>query len=167
MKTMKNLKTICMFFGLGLLLMGLTPKKEKPFPDFKLVTITGDTLSQKDFIGKVTVINMWATWCVPCIEEIPSLNTVYNKYKDDKNILFVALTDDNKEKIVKFLTNKEFKYVQITDAASLIKKLQSGIISVRPMHLIVNKKGQLVERKSGGDKVADFLTENIEKYKAE
>src|SRR5689334_20219306 len=96
---------VLIFLVAGLIFFLYSLAKEKTsFPDFKYVALNGDTLSRKDLIGKVTVVNIWATWCASCVEEIPSLNQVYDKYKNDENVIFIAITDDSKEKTMDFLT---------------------------------------------------------------
>jgi len=49
-------------------------------PDFKLLSNTGDTVTNADFAGKTTLINFWATWCVPCREEMPMLMELHTEY---------------------------------------------------------------------------------------
>jgi len=66
--------------------------------------------SEEDLI----VLNIWATWCIPCIEEIPQLNRVRNKYKDN-SIHFLSLSiDKDSVRLQKFLDTKKFKFKDIT-----------------------------------------------------
>jgi thiol-disulfide isomerase/thioredoxin len=58
----------------------LQPMKEKaPTPDFSLATPEGRKLSLKDFRGKVVLLNFWASWCVPCREEMPAMEKLYQE----------------------------------------------------------------------------------------
>jgi thiol-disulfide isomerase/thioredoxin len=50
-------------------------------PDFELPTSTGETLTLSDLRGQAVLINLWATWCPPCREEMPSIEKIYNEYK--------------------------------------------------------------------------------------
>ena len=60
----------------------LQPMKDNaPTPDFNLVTPDGKKLSLKDFRGKVVLLNFWASWCVPCREEMPAMEKLYQEYK--------------------------------------------------------------------------------------
>jgi peroxiredoxin len=166
---MKKLKFAFIFSAvaiLGLALFCFATDAQKPFPDFKLVTVSGDTLSKKDLSGKIAVINIWGTWCAPCIEEMPQLNDLCDKYKQDKNVVFLAVSAENKDKITQFLSKKTFKYTHLLDGKPLIKQLQSKLINVYPLHFVVNQNGEIVAKKMGNDdKIADFLSAAIEKCK--
>ena len=71
-------------------------------PDFTLKDLNDNDVSLGDFKEKVILINFWATWCPPCKEEIPSLNQLYEKYKDKDFVLISISTDDSKKDIVTF-----------------------------------------------------------------
>ena len=65
-------------------------------PDFKAVTLDTSpaTRTLADYKGKVTLINLWATWCVPCEKEMPMLQQLYDEYRD-KGVKFVAVSVDS------------------------------------------------------------------------
>jgi len=65
----------------------------KPAPDFKLKTLEGKEVSLSDFKGKVVLINFWATWCPPCLEEMVLFDEVYEKYKD-RGFVILAVNMD-------------------------------------------------------------------------
>ena len=63
---------------------------------------------------KLTVLNLWATWCVPCVGEIPDLNSVKDKYKNE-SFDFISLSIDNDSiKLVKFLSKGKFNFTDVT-----------------------------------------------------
>ncbi len=62
-----------------------------PFPDFQIVDMNKKQLTAADLKGKIVVMDLWATWCKPCIAFFPYLQVIYNKYKDDKDVAFVIL----------------------------------------------------------------------------
>ena len=62
--------------------------KEKAAYDFTLDKMSGGVLDVEDLKGKVVFINFWATWCPPCIAEMPSIQKLYDKYKDNPEIAF-------------------------------------------------------------------------------
>lgn len=71
-----------------------TSNKISRTPDFILKTFEGNDFYSKDLEGKVVIIDFWATWCQPCIKEIPSYNALYNKYKN-ANFMMLGITMDS------------------------------------------------------------------------
>ena len=57
-------------------------------PDFTLDSLTGDPLTLSDLRGKVVVLNLWASWCPPCRAEMPAMNAVYEKFRDQGLVVF-------------------------------------------------------------------------------
>lgn len=63
---------------------------------------------------KLTVLNLWATWCVPCVEEMPDLNSIKTKYKND-SFNFISLSVDNDSiKLIKFFNKDKFSFKDVT-----------------------------------------------------
>lgn len=62
-----------------------------PFPDFQIVDMNKKPLTAADLKGKIVVMDLWATWCKPCIAFFPYLQVIYDKYKNDKDVMFVVL----------------------------------------------------------------------------
>lgn len=116
-------------------------------PDFSFYTIDNKLLSIKDFKNKILVINWWATTCSPCIMEIPGFNKLVNKYKNNKDIIFIAIADDNIADLNKFLKSRPYKY-QIALSNEIIKKLMG---SSWPRNIIVNCKGEIIYDETGGN----------------
>ena len=65
------------------------PRVGDPAPDFRLTSLEGETLSLADLRGNVVVLNLWASWCPPCTEELPALQSVWTAYQD-ANVVFVG-----------------------------------------------------------------------------
>lgn len=64
----------------------------QPAPNVTLVDLEGNTFNLEDYRGKVVVLNFWATWCAPCVEEMPALQTFYDDYAGD-DLAIVLVTD--------------------------------------------------------------------------
>ncbi|MBU3822517.1 TlpA family protein disulfide reductase [Flavobacteriaceae bacterium XHP0103] len=112
-------------------------QQEKKFPEININSISGEPISTKDFKDKIVVINWWSTGCAPCRKEIPELNEIYEKYKSNKEILFLAITSDKKESVSKFLEKHEFKYVQGFGDKDINKIFED----FQPQNIIIDKKG--------------------------
>ncbi len=73
--------------------------------DFTAVDINGKKVSLSDLKGKVIYVDIWATWCGPCLAEMPNLEVVKNKYKDNKDVVFVSLSIDDDNQADKWKQN--------------------------------------------------------------
>lgn len=118
--------------------------EEKEFPKFSLKTLTGETLDSEQLKGKPTMINFWYTKCAPCIKEMPYLNELKKKYKDQVN--FIAMTFDKKDKVHAFLEKHDFDFVHVIDAKDYMNKLE---LQFYPMSLFLDKNGVLKHAKMG------------------
>ncbi len=78
------------FFAIGLKARGEVQPSSGPAPDFTLNTFDGQQIKLSDLRGKVVVINFWASWCVPCRDEAPFLQSTYLQYKD-KGVVFLGI----------------------------------------------------------------------------
>ncbi|NBP68300.1 MAG: TlpA family protein disulfide reductase [Cytophagia bacterium] len=117
-----------------------------PFPQFKLQNLKGEEVDNSTLLGKYTVINFWFIGCKPCIEEIPMLNKLVEKYAKD-SIQFLAPALDKKESLEKMLLKREFAYEILAESESLSKSM--GLNSY-PTHLILDKQGKIKEIMIGG-----------------
>jgi len=66
-------------------------------PDFKFVDLEGNPVTRESLLGKIAVLDFWATWCTPCREGLPKLAKVYEQYKDNPNFVFLAISVDGAE----------------------------------------------------------------------
>lgn len=135
-------------------------------PEFTATTLNGNTINPANLKGKIVVLEIWATWCGTCVLEIPELNSLVEKYKNDTSIVFLAITDDSKTKIEKFLSDRPFAYQQIVDAKNLKNIFQPGISKEIPKHIVVDRNSKIILDISGGsDTIAQQLANTIEQLK--
>lgn len=135
--------TLSIIVGLSFYLVFLkTPTIE--LSKINLTDINGNLIDQKTLLEKPVVINYWATWCKPCIEEMPVFETLSKKYKGKITFLFV--TDEEQSKIINFSKRKKFDLFFARSSENLSKK---GI-SVRPTTYFYKKSGSLMVTVVGG-----------------
>jgi thiol-disulfide isomerase/thioredoxin len=128
-------------------------------PDVALQSTDGKTLHLADLKGKVVFINFWATWCPPCIAEMPSINTLYEKLKDNPNIVFVMVdADHNFSKSVPFMRKHKFGMPLYQLAGPVPESLVSNSI---PTTTIIDKAGRTTFHHEGG---ADYSNPKIFTY---
>lgn len=94
---------------------------EQKLPEFELQTLDDKTITSQALTGKPTLLNFWFIDCPPCIAEMPELNSLREKFKNEVN--FIAITFDSKDEVQEFLTKKEFDFIHIVDAQNFIDTL--------------------------------------------
>ena len=112
-------------------------QQEKLFPQIIINYVSGETISTNDFKDKIVIINWWSTSCTPCVKEIPELNKIAEKYKSNENILFLAITNDKRDRVKIFLEKYEFKYNQ----GLVNKDVNKIFLGFQPQNIIINKDG--------------------------
>lgn len=131
-----------------------------PAIDFKAMDIEGNTTELSKFKGKVVILDFWATWCPPCIREIPNLKKIYKKYKnDDFEIISVALERKPKEHAIKYVDENGMDWVHIIDKAKGREIATEYKIRYIPTMYIINKKGDIVASGLRGEKLGEKISE--------
>ncbi|GAA0191580.1 TlpA disulfide reductase family protein [Fulvivirga kasyanovii] len=119
---------------------------EKADFNFTLQTLDGQMVKLEDFKGKVIFLNLWATWCPPCIAEMPGIQDLYDKI-DNEDIVFVMLSMDNSaEKPKKFIDKKEYTFPVYLPASRVPDVFRSPSI---PTTYVISKDGKIVSKKVG------------------
>ncbi|WP_405205765.1 TlpA family protein disulfide reductase [Aquimarina sp. LLG6339-5] len=122
--------------------------------DWKLHGVNTESMNFNIAEGKVVLLNYWATWCPPCIAEMPSLQKLYNDYQD--KVVFVFLTEDDDPELNKFMSDKSYNYPIYR---SLSKQHPKPFVHKPiPGTYLIDKKGNIVIHKVGA---ADWNTEKV------
>jgi thiol-disulfide isomerase/thioredoxin len=117
-------------------------------PAWKLTDLDGHLVTSQQFAGKVVVVDFWATWCPPCVEEIPGYIELQKKY-GDSGLVIVGVSMDQKgpAHVQKWAKAKGMNY-QIVMADENIADAFGGF-DVIPTTFLINRAGRIVHRKSG------------------
>ena len=102
------------------------------------VSIDGDSLQIGGEQSKPTLINLWFVGCTGCVQEMPALNQIKEKYKDKVN--FVAMTFDEKPKVLKFLNKTDFNFTHIAYVNDYIETIGTNPF---PENIFVSKQGKI------------------------
>lgn len=123
-------------------------------PAVEFTTLSGDKLSLDKLKGKVVLINFWATWCPPCIEEIPSLTKTYSDLREKGFEILGFSIDANGKKIIPgFVKEHNINYPIILDIDQ--KFARSFSVFGVPENILIDKNGKVVAKKYGADNWTD------------
>lgn len=151
------------FKALGKNLAALTATAVgKQFVDIKGKTPEGNDAALSDYAGKgkIVLIDFWASWCGPCIAEMPNVKEAYAKYKD-KGFEIVAISlDDNADAWKKSIKDLAITWPQISDLKAWESDLAAayGVRSI-PHTVLLDKDGKIIEKDLRGEKIAEKLSE--------
>ena len=105
---------------------------------------SGKIINTTALKGKVIFINFWATWCPPCIAEMPNVNDLYKQYKNQPNVVFIlADVDNDYKKAISFIKAHHYDLPVYTIASNIPQNIMDGTI---PTTLVLDKAGRLVFR---------------------
>jgi peroxiredoxin len=122
------------------------PRFEKgaPAPNFTLPDLNGKMVSLADYRGRVVLLNIWATWCAPCVEEMPSMEKLHQGLKDEKFVVLAVSIDDGGTDVVRpFMEKHKLSFQALTDSAGNINNLYqtTGV----PESFVIDKQGRILE----------------------
>ena len=117
-------------------------------PDFKFPGMDGKMVSLSDYRGKVVLVNIWATWCSSCADEMPSMEKLYRELKGENfEILAVSIDAPGKKTVAPFMKKFNLSFPALMDPDGTIKTLfqTTGV----PESFIINQEGILIEKVIG------------------
>ncbi len=109
--------------------------------DFTLADLHGKLWHLSDLQGKVVLVNFWATWCPPCRKEMPDLQALYDKYKD-QGFVVLSISDEGKEKVAPFIKERNISYPVLLDPGRKVNELYQ--VDGIPKSFVYNRDGKLV-----------------------
>jgi len=116
--------------------------------NLKLQTIEGRTVTLKDYLGKVVILDIWDTWCPPCRMEIPHFIDLYSTYKSKGlEIIGAAIGREGKEAVAKFIKDNGVNYTNVFVTQELLNAY--GPVQGIPTTMVLDQKGVVYKKYVG------------------
>lgn len=129
---------------------------------FTMITNEDETLSLNDMRGSVIFVNVWASWCPPCIAEMPTIEKLYSELKGHENIRFILLSmDEDKDRAINFMESRRFETPYMFPTSRIPSALSSMVL---PTTYVLSKEGQIIYEKQG---IADYSTQAFRNWLVE
>jgi peroxiredoxin len=118
-------------------------------PDFTLPSLGGQEVSMAKLRGKVVILNVWATWCAPCRAEMPSMETLYEDFKANRNFVLLAVSQDERgrEAVAPFIKKNGYHFTVLLDPKNIVSSAYgaSGV----PETFVIGRDGRIVAHHLG------------------
>jgi peroxiredoxin len=124
-----------------------TPKSPVPALDFMGITAEGKPIRLSDLKGNVVLLNFWATWCVPCLEEMPSMDRLNREMQGKKLKILAIDLQETAERVQQFAKANKFSFDLVLDPAGEISH-HYGVLRI-PVSYIIDAKGLIIRRAQG------------------
>jgi len=141
LKNNKIISILLIAFVAVLLFLSLQTSSIK---NLDLTTISGEKITSQSLIGKITLINFWATDCPGCINEMPELIETYNQYKDQGlEVIAVAMYYDPPSRVISFTKNNNLPFPVVLDTnKEIISKFNN--VKLTPTSIILDENGYVI-----------------------
>src|SRR5580698_1439547 len=118
-------------------------------PDFTLKTLNGETISLTSLRGKVVFLNVWATWCGPCREEMPSIQALYDEFSHEPDFVVLAVSEDSEGRgaVDSYVRGNAFRFDVLLDPQNLVGDAYD--VSGIPETFIIDRTGRIVAHHVG------------------
>lgn len=117
--------------------------------DFKLLDLGGREVSLSSMRGKVVFLNLWATWCEPCRREMPSIETLYEKFGKDKSFVILAVSEDSdgSKAVAAYVKQSGYKFEILLDPRNDVGEAYN--VSGIPETFVIDRDGRIVAHHLG------------------
>jgi len=117
------------------------PAKGELAPDFVLPSIGGQSRKLSNYRGKVVLVNLWATWCPPCLEEMPAMERLWRRHKDAGFVLVAVSLDGDPKKVPPFVSSHKFSFPVALDPKMTVAE-KYGVRAL-PSSFVIDRTGTM------------------------
>lgn len=136
------------------------PRQDAPAPAFTATTVDGGPVALSDYAGQIVVLNMWATWCSPCRAEMPDLERVWQRYRDDGVVILAVNQGESGAKITSFRDEFGLTFPLISDREERIGRLYQ--LDAYPTTFFIGRDGVIRRVVYGGPMPEAFIESAVQ-----
>ncbi len=123
------------------------PKAATPAPEFELKDTAGMVVRLSELRGKVVFLNFWATWCPPCIEEMPAMEKLHQEFGQEGLIILAVNFQERLDRVKQFFSEHNLTFTGLLDSDGKVAEMYQAW--ALPVSVIINKRGEIAARAIG------------------
>lgn len=124
------------------------PKVRLEAPQFTLEMLSGGKAGLSEFTGKVVLLNFWATWCIPCREEMPAMEQLWQRYREQGFVIVaIAVNRGERQQVASFVDKLALSYPVLLDPEGEARKRYE--VTALPMSYFIGRDGKFSARAVG------------------
>jgi cytochrome c biogenesis protein CcmG/thiol:disulfide interchange protein DsbE len=127
-----------------------------PAPDFTLPSVDGPPVRLADLKGRPVFVNFWATWCAPCREEMPAMQALYERYRDQGLVLLAVNMEEDEARVRRWIEQGGYTFTFLLDSdGQLVKRYN---VNAAPTSYFIDRDGVIRDLKLGAISPAEMET---------
>lgn len=135
-----------------------------PFPDFNEQDLEGKPLAISNYKGKVVLVDFWATWCPPCVLELPKIQEAYNKYHDQGFEVVGISLDEDKARLEQFVKEKKMPWPEFFDGKKWENRLAVKYgVEQTPTGYLLDREGRIIATPTAADDLDSEIAKALTK----
>lgn len=147
-KTRISKLSIIIFICISLILAGCSSfSSTKEATPFVLNDLNDNTISLNDYQGEIIFLNFWASWCEPCVQEMPDLEKIYREYKDQGLIFLTVNSGEEKDTVRQFMDANGYTFPVLLDTKLEVSRIYRT--TSIPVSFFINREGNIASKKVG------------------
>lgn len=134
----------------------------KPAPNVLGETVNGAAWSLQEHLGKIVLIDFWATWCGPCVQEVPELREIHDKYKDRADFLMIGVSlDKERSTLTNFCKERRIEWLQLHEADKAWSNSVARAFDVQwiPSVWLIDRDGKIIVFETSMSEIEKRLSE--------
>ena len=141
------------------------PVVGSPAPEFQLSDLDGETRSLLDYRGKIVLLNFWATWCKPCITEMPAMQEAYDELKDQGFVVIAVNELEDQERVREHITSHGHTFTVLMDHDNTVANMY-GVVGL-PVSIFIDETGRVQEYVKGSLLTKERILQTVDRLVAD
>lgn len=131
-----------------------------PAPDFTLFDMNNQSHSLSSFRGKVVLVNFWASWCIQCLDEMPSLDELYRHFAQKGLVVLGITIDRDRETVLNVLNKTSVSYPVLVDKDGNVF-IEAYTVTRLPTTFVIDSNGLIIKKMVGG---TDYMNKTFIRF---